>query len=100
MNKNKVTWEEILQKFDQFEHLLDTNIHDSKLNDFFVNIREDFSNGTFQQCHIIEAKNRVTNIIQKIAERKQDLQQQSNNLIKQRSQFDSYIKVSHINKKN
>lgn len=100
MEKNKVTWEEMLQKFDQFEQLLDTNIHDSKLNDFFVNIREGFSNGTFQQQHIVEAKNRVTNIIQKIAERKQDLQQQSNNLIKQRSQFDSYIKVSHINKKN
>ena len=100
MKKNMTTWEQVLQKFDQFEKQLDTKVYDTISDNFFADIREDITNGDFKRHQIQEAKNRIVLIQHKIAQLRQDLQQQSNSLLAQKSQFDSYLKTMHINKRN
>ena len=100
MKKNKVTWEEVIQKFDLFEKQLDAKVYDAKSDDFFTDIIEDFTNGNFEQTQIQEAKNRMILIQHKIKQLRQDLLQRSNDLLTQKSQFDSYHKAMYINKRN
>jgi hypothetical protein len=99
MTEPKITWDEVKGKFDSFDHKLEVDPDDESLTNFFGELTEIFQNNIFKKSEIEEAMLRTQKIMDRLQEIKSDMQQYSGELIKQQTQFETYIKNYHIVKK-
>jgi len=93
MQKTQVTWDEIIEKFDNFECKLTKDINDSSLESFFRLLQEDFTNNKFEKVQIEEAKKRTEKIIIILDKLKADLQQKTIDLMEHSTKLVKYIKT-------
>ncbi len=98
MNSKKLTWEQVIKKFDEFEQKFKTNPADSALPEFFETFGEIISENVYTTEELKEIRNKMLNLREIFAEARKELTEKSHEALDRHKQVSQYLKTSHIKK--
>lgn len=98
--KEKITWEEVIDKFNIFEQKLQDNIQDDYVMYFFDSITEDLKQSAFEKWQLIEIQQRVTKVRTILNQMKHQIHQDQERIDKHYEGMRSYLKAVQNQKDN
>ena len=98
MTSKKLTWQQVIEKFDEFEKKFKTNPSDSSLPEFFEAFGEILNKNTYTTEELQEIRDRMLNLREVFAEKRVELTEKSHEVLDRHKQVSQYLKTSHIKK--
>ena len=98
MTNKKLTWEQVIKKFDAFEQNFKTNPSDNALPKFFETFGAILNENIYTTEELKEFRNRMLNLRKLFAEAREELTEKSHEALDRHKQVSQYLKTSHIKK--
>lgn len=96
MNNKKLSWKQVLQKFDEFEEKFSTNPSDNSLPEFFETFGQIINDGEYNTEQLKEIRERMLNLREIFTKEKESLAERSNEALDRHRNVSQYVKTSHI----
>jgi hypothetical protein len=100
MSIKKLTWSQVMQKFDEFEQKFATEPRDESLPQFFETFGQIINESGYSTEQLKEIRIRMLRLREIFAEGKKKLASQSKDAFDRHKQVSQYIKTSQIKHKN
>ena len=92
MNKEKISWIEVMNRFDEFETSFANDPNDPELTKFFENFGADVIGSGFSDEQLSEIIGKMNNLRELFASRKKELKKLSAAALEKKKQLTRYLK--------